>query len=106
MLASRLARSAAKPRVLLIEAGSDNSDPKHQISGERFLTHKAAEGYNWGYLSVPQHQLKGQRLDQSRGILCLNLQCIGCGLICVPIGRGLGGSSAINFMGDTILPDG
>ena len=72
MLASRLARSAAKPRVLLVEAGSDNSDPKYQMSTERYLTHKVAEGYNWGYMSIPQHQLKGRRIDQSRGILFFN----------------------------------
>ena len=66
-LASRLARSAAKPNVLLLEAGGDNSDIQHQIAGERFFTHVTAEGYNWGYETVPQKCLKGQKINYARG---------------------------------------
>ena len=57
-LASRLARSAAKPKVLLLEAGGDNSNIQHEIAGERFFTHATAEGYNWRYETVPQKYLK------------------------------------------------
>lgn len=35
-------------------------------------------GYNWGYKTVPQEQLKDRQIDYSRG-------------------KGLGGSTAINF---------
>ncbi|MCJ1230773.1 hypothetical protein MMC12_007447 [Toensbergia leucococca] len=79
VLASRLARTSSSPKVLLVEAGSDNSDLEHQVSGQRYMTLKTAQGYNWGYDTVPQKQLNGQKIDYSRG-------------------RGLGGSSAINFL--------
>ena len=67
VLASRLARSAAKPKVLLLEAGGKNGNIQHEVSGERFFTHATAEGYNWGYETVPQQQLKGQKINYSRG---------------------------------------
>ena len=66
-LASRLARSAVKPKVLLLEAGGDNSNIQHEIAGERFFTHATAEGYNWRYETVPQKYLKGQKINYSRG---------------------------------------
>ena len=70
ILASSLARSVAKPKVLLLEAGGENADIQHEILGERFFTHATAEGYNWGYEIVPQLQLKGQEINYSRGRCC------------------------------------
>lgn len=63
--------------MLLLEAGGTNIDPDHQTYGERHWTLATAPGYNWGYKTVPQVQLD-REIDQSRG-------------------KGLGGSSAINF---------
>ncbi len=67
ILASRLARSNTKPQVLLLEAGRENANIPHEISGERFFTHITAEGYNWEYETVPQKQLKGQKINYARG---------------------------------------
>ena len=63
--------------MLLIEAGGVNQNPEFQTYGERHWTLATAPGYNWGYKTVPQVEL-GREIDQSRG-------------------KGLGGSSAINF---------
>ena len=78
MLASRLAHSLKHAQVLLIEAGGENNDSEHQGFGDRNFTLATAPGYNWGYKSVPQENLNGREIDQSRG-------------------KGLGGSTAINF---------
>lgn len=50
----------------------------HDSFGERFWTRAAARGYNWGYKTIPQQFLNDRNIDQSRG-------------------KGLGGSTAINF---------
>lgn len=63
--------------MLLLEAGGANTNPDYQTYGERGWTLASAPGYNWGYKTVTQAQL-GREIDQSRG-------------------KGLGGSSAINF---------
>ncbi|KAI1288980.1 hypothetical protein F5Y03DRAFT_378785 [Xylaria venustula] len=75
--AATLARSPKKPSVLLLEAGSDNADRKHRVSGQRFTTFMNPD-LNWGYKTTPQADCAGRELDYSRGL-------------------GLGGSSAINF---------
>ncbi|KAI9718202.1 MAG: hypothetical protein M1812_004192 [Candelaria pacifica] len=77
-LAYRLAKSPRAPSVTLIEAGGDNADVALRVSGERYETFMTKPALNWGYKTVPQEHAKGRQLDYSRG-------------------RGLGGSSAINF---------
>lgn len=76
-LASNLSRALKNHQVLLLEAGGTNTNPDHQTYGERHWTLANAPGYNWGYKTVRQTQLD-REIDQSRG-------------------KGLGGSSAINF---------
>ncbi|KAI1120347.1 hypothetical protein F5Y10DRAFT_258603 [Nemania abortiva] len=76
-VAAGLARSSKKPSVLLLEAGSDNVDHELRVHGQRFTTFLNKE-VNWGYKTSPQADCGGRVLDYSRG-------------------RGLGGSSAINF---------
>ncbi|KAI9820634.1 MAG: hypothetical protein M1827_005003 [Pycnora praestabilis] len=77
-LAYRLANSASKPSVLLVEAGDDNSDPVLRVAGDRFTLINSHPALNWGYETVPQQALKGRNVNYSRG-------------------KGLGGSTAINF---------
>ncbi|KAH7072667.1 GMC oxidoreductase-domain-containing protein [Paraphoma chrysanthemicola] len=84
VLASRLADTPAAPSVLLIEAGGSNANAAHQSGAERYKA-AFAEGsqMNWRYKTTPQLHLDGQEIDYSRG-------------------RGLGGSTAINFCGWTV----
>jgi choline dehydrogenase-like flavoprotein len=63
--------------VLLIEAGGRNNDEFLRVDGKRWMT-MMCEGMNWGYKTTPQEYCDGRQLDYSRG-------------------KGLGGSSAINF---------
>jgi len=76
-LAHSLATTPAKPRILLLEAGGPNSSRDLRVDGQRWTT-LAAEGMNWGYKTTPQSECNDREIDYSRG-------------------RGLGGSSAINF---------
>ncbi|KAK7975796.1 hypothetical protein PG989_014259 [Apiospora arundinis] len=76
-LASSLSRTRAKPSVLLLEAGGKNSDPNLRVDGKRWLTFTNQE-MNWGFKTSPQEHCDGRSIDYSGG-------------------RGLGGSSAINF---------
>lgn len=62
----------------MLDAGGTNSDSSNQQFGERHWTLKNAAGYNWGYKTVPQENLAEREIDCSRG-------------------KGLGGSTAINF---------
>lgn len=77
MLASRLAKSLSQHTALLIDAGGANAEESQQTFGERHWT-LMTPGYNWGYKTLPQDNLKGREIDYSRG-------------------KGLGGSTAINF---------
>ena len=77
VLASRLAWALPQQRILLLDAGGPNADPKNQSFVERFAT-LMTPGYNWGYKTVPQPELDGRTIGYDRG-------------------RGLGGSTAINF---------
>ncbi|KAI0482559.1 glucose-methanol-choline oxidoreductase-like protein [Xylariaceae sp. FL0804] len=114
VIASRLARCAAAPSVLLLEAGGTNAadnagapgpDPAQRQAAagteERFTVAfrsgsgsgsavaaaaAAAAGNNWGYRTVPQARAGGRSVDYARG-------------------RGLGGSTAINFCGWTAAAD-
>lgn len=86
MLASRLANSRANPSVLLLEAGGENNNVAHLSAAERFnVAFSPGSPLNWGYKTAPQTQLDGQVIDYSRG-------------------KGLGGSTAINFCGWTVGP--
>ncbi|KAJ5640207.1 uncharacterized protein N7484_008069 [Penicillium longicatenatum] len=76
-LAAALSKSAAKPRLLLLEAGGQNDDQSQRVDGKRWTTFMS-EGMNWGYKTTPQEACEGRVLDYSRG-------------------KGLGGGSAINF---------
>jgi len=77
-VASRLAASAKNPSVLLLEAGGDNKSAEYLVPGDRYTLAFKEPSLNWGYKTVPQKHLKGQEIDYSRG-------------------KGLGGSTAINF---------
>ncbi|KAK4192326.1 hypothetical protein QBC35DRAFT_424688 [Podospora australis] len=76
-LAYGLAQSPKKPKVLVLEAGGQNDDRNMRVNGQRWLTFMNKD-MNWGYKTVPQEHCDNRELDYSRG-------------------RGLGGSSAINF---------
>lgn len=78
VVAARLARSASRPSVLLLEAGGDNKDASYRVPSERFTLAFTQPSLNWGYKTEPQSHLKGQEIDYSRG-------------------KGLGGSTSINF---------
>jgi choline dehydrogenase-like flavoprotein len=67
----------SKPKVLLLEAGGPNDDTSLRLPEGRFTT-LMNPSMNYGYESTPQAHL------DNRKIAC-------------PRGRGLGGSSAINF---------
>ncbi|KAF1987710.1 GMC oxidoreductase [Aulographum hederae CBS 113979] len=78
VVASRLAKTAKAPKVLLLEAGSADTNDDARVLFDRYNTLMTHPQYNWGYQSSPQEQLNGRQVDYSRG-------------------RGLGGSSKINF---------
>ncbi|KAL3420704.1 glucose-methanol-choline oxidoreductase [Phlyctema vagabunda] len=78
VVASRLARSAKRPSVLLLEAGGDNSNPELFVPSERFTLAFSQPDLNWGYKTTPQKFCKDREIDYSRG-------------------KGLGGSTAVNF---------
>ena len=63
---------------LLIEAGGKNADPEYERFGERHFTYASAPGYDWGYKTVPQKNLGGRVINYNRG-------------------KGLGGTTAVNF---------
>jgi choline dehydrogenase-like flavoprotein len=72
--------------VLLVEAGGRNDDTAYLVRADRYKVKSLSEaGLNWGNKTTPQTQLKGQEIDYSRG-------------------KGLGGSSAINFQCSVIGP--
>ncbi|XMA11128.1 hypothetical protein WAI453_003919 [Rhynchosporium graminicola] len=77
-IATRLAKSSSKPSVLLVEAGGDNKDAAYLVPADRFNLAFSQPQLNWGYKTAPQTHLKGQEIDYSRG-------------------KGLGGSTTINF---------
>ena len=64
--------------IALIDAGGTNADPDHQSYGARWWTFMTVPGYNWGYKTTPQEHLDGREIEYSRG-------------------KGLGGSTCINF---------
>lgn len=77
VMAARLSENPSC-RVLLIEAGATDWSPAVQIPmGVGLLRQKNL--FDWGYLSSPQPQLQGRRIEMKRG-------------------KVLGGSSSTNFM--------
>jgi choline dehydrogenase-like flavoprotein len=76
-LAAQLAKSPAKPHVLLLEAGESKDDRNLRVDGQRFTTFQD-KSMNWGYKTTPQKDCNDREIDYSRG-------------------RCMGGSSAINF---------
>ncbi|KAH7196495.1 uncharacterized protein B0J16DRAFT_326053 [Fusarium flagelliforme] len=76
-VAAGLASAGKKPSVLLLEAGGTNADRNLRVDGQRWLTFMNKD-MNWGYKTTPQEHADSRELDYSRG-------------------KGLGGSSAINF---------
>lgn len=84
VVASRLAHTSSKPSVLLLEAGGTNDTISDLSASERFnVAFSPNSPLNWNYKTTPQTQLDGQTIDYSRG-------------------KGLGGSTAINFCGWTV----
>lgn len=72
--------------MLLVEAGGDNEKAALQSGADRFNAAFAdASPLNWHYKTAPQPHLVGQEIDYSRG-------------------KGLGGSTAVNFCGWTVGP--
>ena len=84
ILASRLARSKKHPSVLLVEAGGKNESKAVRADAERWL-HRMVPGMNWGYQTAPVKGFDGKVIAYDRG-------------------KGLGGSSAINFSVWTLGP--
>ncbi|KAK1984901.1 GMC oxidoreductase [Colletotrichum cereale] len=77
LLASRLANTNTKPKVVLLEGGSDINKPEYRRTAERFST-MTQPGLDYGYVSTPQKHARNRAVPQARG-------------------KGLGGSSATNF---------
>lgn len=77
-LAARLSSSSSHPSVLVLEAGGPNNDQEYLIPADRFALFGSQPSLNWGYKTEPCEHLSGQQIDYSRG-------------------KGIGGSTAINF---------
>ncbi|KAK4161888.1 oxidoreductase [Cladorrhinum sp. PSN259] len=76
-VAFALSQSPQKPKVLILEAGGLNDQRHLRTDGQRWLTFLEKD-LNFGYKTTPQEHAANRELDYSRG-------------------KGLGGSSAINF---------
>ncbi|KAH7034753.1 GMC oxidoreductase-domain-containing protein [Microdochium trichocladiopsis] len=87
-LSARLAAAPSRPSVLLLEAGGSNDGIAHLSGAERFaVAFQPGSPLNWSYKTTPQRHLdNNQEIDYSRG-------------------KGLGGSTAINFCGWVVGPD-
>ncbi|KAJ2979772.1 hypothetical protein NQ176_g3052 [Zarea fungicola] len=76
-VAAKLAASALAPKVLLVESGDSNQDANLRLSANRQTQYKNP-AQSWAYTSAPEPSLDNRELEVVRG-------------------KGLGGSSAINF---------
>ncbi|KAK5634239.1 hypothetical protein RRF57_009953 [Xylaria bambusicola] len=76
-LASGLARSKGRTHVLLLEAGSANNDPA-LCDLKNTFTQYTNTSQNWGYKSTPLARVNNREIGMGTG-------------------KGLGGSTAINF---------
>ncbi|KIW93463.1 uncharacterized protein Z519_06068 [Cladophialophora bantiana CBS 173.52] len=84
ILAARLANSKQRPSVLLVEAGGKNDSKDVRADADRWL-HRMVPSMNWGYKTAPVKGFDGNIVDYDRG-------------------KGLGGSTAINFSVWTLGP--
>ncbi|PKS06064.1 hypothetical protein jhhlp_007898 [Lomentospora prolificans] len=73
-------------KILLIEAGGPNDDRNLRVDGQRWITF-FNEQMNWGYKTAPQVHCANREINYARG-------------------KGMGGSSAINFSFFTVGPKG
>ncbi|KAJ4301765.1 hypothetical protein N0V90_003859 [Kalmusia sp. IMI 367209] len=78
LLANRLAHSAARPSVLLIEAGTDPSGDEILNPFNRFAVPIIRPDLDYAYTSTPQKNLDGRTIVYERG-------------------KGLGGSTLLNY---------
>jgi choline dehydrogenase-like flavoprotein len=76
-VAWRLANSKKAPSILVVEAGGNNNNPDFRVDGDRWIT-RFNPDLNYNYKTVPQKHADDRELPYDRG-------------------RGLGGSSCINF---------
>ncbi|KAK9243601.1 hypothetical protein V1506DRAFT_543998 [Lipomyces tetrasporus] len=83
-LAWRLAGSKKRPSVLLAEAGGKNDLVETRIDGNKWIN-RLHKKQNWRYQTVPQKHLNGRVIPYDRG-------------------KGLGGSTSINFAAFTCGP--
>lgn len=72
-------------KILLIEAGGPNDEKANRFLYDRYATFITVPGYNWNYMTTPQPSINNNQLFYARG-------------------KGLGGSTAINFCCYTIGP--
>lgn len=84
-MASSLANLPQKPLVLLLEAGGSNLEEDARLLALRFSTWLKFPQFNWQYKTTPQSAFGDRELVYPRG-------------------KGLGGSTAINFCNWTIGP--
>ncbi|KAF4984057.1 hypothetical protein FZEAL_670 [Fusarium zealandicum] len=83
-IARGLANTITQPSVLLVEAGSENNDVGQRIIGNQYVQMLDESQVN-PYESTPQNHLAGRKIGLTRG-------------------KGLGGSTAVNFTAWTIGP--
>ncbi|KAK7424641.1 hypothetical protein QQZ08_008524 [Neonectria magnoliae] len=83
-IARGLAFSDARPSVLLLEGGGDNDDVNQRVIGNQFVQFLNPD-QTFPYESNPQEHLAGRKIGLTRG-------------------KGLGGSTAVNFTAWTIGP--
>lgn len=76
-VAWRLANTKTKPSILLVEAGGANADLASRADGDRWIS-MFDKSRNWGFKTTPQRHLDNRSVNYDRG-------------------RGMGGSTAINF---------
>ncbi|OAP55286.1 hypothetical protein AYL99_10259 [Fonsecaea erecta] len=84
ILAARLVNSKQRPSVLLVEAGGKNDSKDTRADADRWI-HRMIPSQNWGYKTAPIKGFDGNIVDYDRG-------------------KGLGGSTSINFSVWTIGP--
>ncbi|MCJ1453409.1 hypothetical protein MMC28_003756 [Mycoblastus sanguinarius] len=79
LLANKLASRSTRPSILLIEAGGNASDIDYRSPAERYYQAFTRTELDHGYITTPQNVLNGRTLPYTRG-------------------KGLGGTSLLNFM--------
>lgn len=80
LLAHRLANASTRPSVLLIEAGAKPEGDTLRAPYHRYTPGLTRQDLDHGYVTVPQKELNGREIPYQRG-------------------KGLGGTSILNFMG-------